>query len=400
MKLEIVKMSFESLLSNKTRSFLSMLGIIIGVATIFAIFTIGQGAQNAVDEQFEGFSVNSVMVFGNRGKGSTGSSKLTTEDAKYVADRSDNIIIASGIINGGAGVKYGTEEGNYEISGVDENYIEGTNFELESGRIISSADVKNRERVAVVGSTIVEDLFEEGEEVLGESIVISGKKIEIIGTLKEKGAGMNSSDNKIITPYTTAQQSILGNKAATVLFFEATSVDNIEAAKEDIIALLREKHGLKSSQEDDFKVFDAGSMIEGAQDAAKMMSLFLMSIAAIALLVSGIGIMNVMFATVSERTKEIGIAKAIGGKRKDILGQFVLESVVLSMMGGIIGVLVGNGIVYIVNKTPLAEFIQLAPSLKGMIIGVGFSVLVGVFFGFYPALKASRLDPVDALRSE
>ena len=185
-----------------------------------------------------------------------------------------------------------------------------------------------------------------------------------------------------------------------MLNIEADSVDNIKLATEEVTAILREAHKLKEDAEDDFRVMDAGSMVGAAQDTASLMSLVLTLIAAITLVVSGIGIMNVMFATVSERTKEIGIAKAIGGKRKDILTQFLLESVTLSIIGGIIGVVIGTGIIYLSNKTQLASLITLAPSFSGVVIGVSFSVLVGVAFGFYPALKASRLDPVDALRSE
>jgi putative ABC transport system permease protein len=185
-----------------------------------------------------------------------------------------------------------------------------------------------------------------------------------------------------------------------MLNIEADSVDNIEAATEELTAILREEHKLKDGTEDDFRIMDAGSMVGAAQDSASLMSLVLTLIAAITLIVSGIGIMNVMFATVSERTKEIGIAKAIGGKRKDILTQFLLESVALSILGGVFGVIIGTGVIYIINNTQLAELISLSPSFSGIVIGVGFSVLVGVTFGFYPAMKASRLDPVDALRSE
>jgi len=201
----------------------------------------------------------------------------------------------------------------------------------------------------------------------------------------------------VILPNTAAEKNILGGRGMVMINIQADSVDNIEAATQEITAILRAEHKLKIDQEDDFRIMDAGSMVATAQETAKMMSYLLTAIAAITLLVSGIGIMNVMFVTVAERTKEIGIAKAIGGKRADILWQFLLESVILSMLGGLIGIGLGLGLIPLVAKI---NIITLAYSWNGPIIGFSFSVLVGIFFGFYPAFKASRLDPVDALRSE
>ncbi|MCK5211876.1 FtsX-like permease family protein [Candidatus Parcubacteria bacterium] len=209
--------------------------------------------------------------------------------------------------------------------------------------------------------------------------------------------GRSSLDDAVFLPNTFAEKSILGSKAFLMIFTLADDVENIEIASKEIVSVLRNEHKLRDSQDDDFRIMDAGAMVGAAQDAAALMSLLLTAIAAITLLVSGIGIMNVMFVTVAERTKEIGIAKAIGGKQGDILSQFLLESVILSMMGGVIGLIIGNSIIFIFRNT---ELISLAPSLMGIIIGFGFSALVGITFGFYPALKASRLDPVDALRSE
>lgn len=396
---EIVKMSLESLLAKKTRSFLSMLGIIIGVSTVIAVFAIGQGAQKAVDEQFEGLSANSIMVMSNRGRGNTGSSKLQTADAEAILDSAEHISIAVGSIRGSASVSYGSESGSLNVVGTTIGYFDVSNLKLATGRIFAEDEVKNKAKVAVLGSGAVETLFPDEEEIIGATITVAGKKIEVIGTLEELGTSMGPMrpDDSIVMPNTTAEKSILGGSGFIMLNTQADSVENMELATAELTAILRKEHGLKISQEDDFRIMDAGSMVGAAQDAAALMSLLLTAIAAITLLVSGIGIMNVMFVTVAERTKEIGIAKAIGGKRADILSQFLLESVVLSMIGGIIGVIVGNSVIFLFRNT---ELITLAPSLLGVVIGFGFSVLVGVFFGFYPALKASRLDPVDALRSE
>jgi putative ABC transport system permease protein len=228
---------------------------------------------------------------------------------------------------------------------------------------------------------------------------VAGKKIEVVGVLKKLGSrvGMISVDESVIIPSTTAEKSILGTRGQVMITTTVDNVDNTALATSSITTVLRTEHNLKASQEDDFRIMDAGSMVAAAQASAKTMTALLTAIAAITLLVSGIGIMNVMFVTVAERTKEIGIAKAIGGKRTDILSQFLLESVILSMVGGLIGMTIGQVAIPIISYFDL---ISMASSWTGPIIGFTFSVLVGIFFGFYPAFKASRLDPVDALRSE
>ena len=397
MKLEIIKMAFESLLANKTRTFLSMLGIIIGVSTVIAVFAIGQGAKKAVDDQFQGLSANSILVMAMRGK--TESSKLKTADSKVIVENCPHISEATAVIQENMTVSFKSEDGTFGILGVESNYFEMSNIKIDKGRLISEEDMDNNEKVAVIGSGVAETLFSEEEEIIGKNIKINGKIIEVIGIVKETGRSMGRSslDDSVFLPNSMAEKSILGSKAFIMIFTIADDVENIEIASKEIVLSLRNEHKLKDSQADDFRIMDAGAMVGAAQDAAKLMSLLLTTIAAITLLVSGIGIMNVMFVTVAERTKEIGIAKAIGGKRGDILSQFLLESVVLSMIGGVIGIIIGNSVIFIFRNT---ELITLAPSLIGIIIGFSFSVLVGAFFGFYPALKASRLDPVDALRSE
>jgi len=403
MNIEIIKMAFEALLGNKLRAALSMLGIIIGVTTVIAVFAIGQGAQNAVDAQFQNLSANSIIIMGTFGRGATQSSKLSTADAQAIMAQAEHVKSAAGSITGNLSASYGSESGSYNIIGADANYFSISNLKLGSGRFFEESDLDSKAMVAVIGSDIVVALYADGSDPVGTTITVGGKRLEVIGTLAEIGSniGRMSPDEAIIVPDTTAQKSLLGSQGQIMINAQSDTVDNITLATEEITAILRSEHKLKVTQEDDFRIMDAGSMVGAAQDTAKMLTLLLTAIAAITLLVSGVGIMNVMFVTVAERTKEIGIAKAIGGKQGDILWQFLLESVALSMIGGIVGILLGHGAIYLVNKIEsLSALITLAPSLAGVSIGFGFSVLVGVTFGFYPALKASRLDPVDALRSE
>jgi len=392
-------MAFESLLSNKTRTVLSMLGIIIGVSTVIAVFGVGKGVEATVNKQFQGLSANSLLITSNQERGATASSKFKASDGQVIKDKAEHIKDVTVLARGSATVSFGKESGNFSAMGVGANYFQVSNYKIASGRFFDDAEVLNRAKTIVLGSTAVETLFPDGGNPLGQSIVIKGKNYEIIGVLSKIGSsfGPVSPDESLFIPYTTAEANILGEKAQVMINATVDDINNVALAIESVTAVLREAHDLKSGQADDFRIRDAGSMVATAQESAKLMTTFLMVIAAITLLVSGIGIMNVMFVTVAERTKEIGIAKAIGGKQSDILSQFLLESVVLSMIGGLLGILLGSGALLLINRSGL---ITIAYTLQGPIIGFSFSVFVGVFFGFVPAFKASRLDPVDALRSE
>ena len=396
---EIIKMAFESLLAKKMRSFLSMLGIIIGVSTVIAVFAIGQGAKQAVNEQFEGLSANSILIIGNLGRSSTASSKLSMDDADALRERGEHISVALGSVQGSADVSYGGNGSSITVIGSSQEYFGVSNLDFASGAAFTDQDMDEDAKVAVLGATVLEELYIESTDIIGETITIAGKKFEIVGVLEELGSSMGPFriDESIIVPSGIAEKSVLGSGGMVMLNIQTDSIENVAAAKEELTTILREEHKLRIDQEDDFRIMDAGSMVAAAQESAALMGFLLTAVAAITLLVSGIGIMNVMFVTVAERTKEIGIAKAIGGKQSDILSQFLLESIILSTLGGIIGIALGQIAIPILSNL---NIMLMSSSITGPIIGFSFSVIVGVFFGFYPAYQASKLDPVDALRSE
>jgi len=392
-KLETIGMAFEALVSNKFRTLLSMLGIIIGVATVIGVVSIGAGAKAQIEEQFKNLSVTSIIVFPTRG---TGNSKLSEDDLGAVLAESNFVSEGNASVSGSSNIAFGTEQASATIMGITENFFSVSNLNFLHGENFTLQDNQDRNKVIILGYTLAETLFVTPDQAVGKTVKVNNRQFTVTGVLEENGSSTfgTSYDDTAYAPLNSAQQNILGNNAQVRLVFLANEVELMDLAQDEITSILRTEHRLRDNQDDDFQLRDPGSIVSSATETSDTLAFLLIAVASMVLLVSGIGIMNVMFVTVAERTKEIGVLKAIGAKQKDILTQFLLESIMLSITGGVLGIILGMSIV------PFLKDYGAIQSISGAILGFTFSVIVGIFFGFYPALKASKLDPVDALRSE
>ena len=400
---ESVQIAVTALLGNKLRSILTMLGIIIGVGAVIAMISIGMGVKQNVTNSIASLGSNMLIVMpGSTNKGgvrsAAGSSqKLKYEDAEAIIKKIKNIDYVSPTVNGSYQIVNGHENWNSSVYGVTPEYLKIRDLTIGTGSFITQNDLNSRNRVAVIGTTVATNLFE-SENPVGKNIRIN-KPYKVIGVIESKGQSSmgQDQDDVVIIPLTTAQERLMGITYIRSINIQVSSADKIESVQGQVETLLRQRHHIVGDKEDDFTVRNLTSLMETMTSTTTMLTLFLGSIAAISLLVGGIGIMNIMMVSVTERTREIGIRKALGATFKNIMMQFLIESVVIGVIGGLLGVAVGVGIALAIAKTGLFQTVITAAPI---LISFSFSVGIGLFFGIYPARKAARLDPIEALRYE
>lgn len=404
---ENIKIAFQSLFLNKLRSALTMLGIIIGVGAVVAIMSIGTGTQASVVKSIQGIGSNLVIVMpGNRQNdmgplnqfSSSGKEALKLQDIDAIQKYAKHIEGVIPVILSAAPVVYMNKGLNVSIYASSEDAVRIYNFEIDTGKFFSKSDVANSANVAVLGKTVKEKLFGDSDP-LGKSIKIMGKNFKIIGTVKSKGTNTfgQDQDNTIAIPITTAMNKLYGQNYLSLIMAKTANEKDMDLASEEITRILKKQHGIKSGEKNDFNIQSQTEILNILSAVTNIFTIAISSIAAISLLVGGIGIMNIMLVSVTERTREIGIRKAIGAKNKDILTQFLTESVVLSLTGGLMGIIFAFIISILLNKySPISTSI----SGSSIILAISFSTFVGLFFGIYPAMRAARLNPIEALRYE
>ncbi len=398
-------------MANRLRSALTMLGIIFGVAAVIAAVSMTEGAKTATLKQFERFGTNLLTVRPGQMRhgpvrGGMGSQQnLTWADAEAIAKECPSVVAVVPEVDTSAQVKAGNANTNTRIAGVTENFPSVREFRLAEGTFFAAREVKARSKVAVLGPTVVQNLFGAGSSVVGEQIKINGVTFRVLGQLEGKGdMGPFSQDDQIMIPITTAMYRLIGRRGGAgaprdsvgFIHVQFTNMKLADQARAEVEALLRERHGLRPETENDFHVMSAADFIAGAEEASRIMTLLFASIAAVSLLVGGIGIMNIMLVSVTERTREIGLRKALGATPRDILLQFLIEALTLSLVGGGIGVVVGTSLSYLLRAVGL----NTAISVPWVVVAFSFAACVGIVFGLLPSRKAALLHPVEALHYE
>jgi putative ABC transport system permease protein len=404
-----MRIAFRALRVNKMRSALTMLGIIIGVGAVIAMVAVGSGATERIQEQIASIGSNVIMVLpgsitasGIRlGQGFAVS--LTTDDARAIARDCPSVQAVAPSTRGGAQVVFGNNNWATQILGTTPDYLSIREIQMQSGNPFTQQDVDAAAKVALLGQTVVNNLFN-GEDPVGQVIRIKQVPFTVAGTLAPKGQspGGQDQDDVILVPITTAQKKLFGVRQARAnsvgnLMVQAVGPQFIQSAQEEMRTVLRQRHHLQPGQDDDFTIRDLEEVFQAQETSSRVMSILLAAIASVSLIVGGIGIMNIMLVSVTERTREIGLRQAVGAKTKDILTQFLVEAVALSLLGGTVGILLG-----IVASKLISIFAEWSTLVSpgAILMAFLFSALVGVFFGFYPARKAALLDPIEALRYE
>jgi putative ABC transport system permease protein len=398
-----ILMALRGLSANKLRSFLTMLGVIIGVGAVIIAIAIGQGSREAAAESIRRLGTNVLTAVPgqqrrggiNFGFGSINTMKL--RDAEAIKRGAPSVARVSPGVQRNAQVKYQNKNTNVQIQGTGEDYPPIANHVIREGRYFNAQEVKSLRRVAVLGSTTAKDLFDRASPI-NKTIRINGQSFQVIGVFREKGGlGFRNPDDAVYVPVTTAMRRLFGMENITSITIQARSELLMDKANDEVDQILRRMHNIPTGGNADFIIFNQADFAQAQNEQQDTFSKLIIYLAVVSLLVGGIGIMNIMLVSVTERTREIGIRKAIGAKRRNILTQFLLEAVFLSLTGGVIGVIfgiVGSELVGSINNWKIIR------SMESVALAFSFSAVVGIFFGFYPALKASKLNPIEALRYE
>ena len=404
--LMIIRVAFRALVRNKMRAALTMLGIIIGVAAVIAMVSIGQGASASVQAQIESIGTNLLFVSAGAqnvggvrgGTGDNGTNTLTVEDLEAIKREVPSVSMVTPAVNARSQLVAGNMNWNTSVQGVSEQYPEIRKWTVQSGAFFTDADVRTAARVIVVGQTIADNLFA-GTDPVGQTLRVMNLPFRVVGVMARKGQDAQGRDQDDIAfaPYTTVQKKVLGSPRVQIAYVSAVSQDATYTAQAQTTDLLRQRHKLTASEANDFTVRNMTDVAEAANETSKTMTILLACIAGVSLLVGGIGIMNIMLVSVTERTREIGIRMAIGARSSAVRTQFLIESIVLSLTGGSIGIVLGIALSLAI---PAMLGWPTLVSTMAIIGSVLFSAAVGIFFGYYPARKAAALDPIEALRYE
>ena len=403
--LNLIRIALRAMTRNKMRTFLTMLGIIIGVASVITMLAIGEGSKQSIEKQISDMGANMIMISPSSGMQggvrleASSMQRLTLDDVKAIKEKAKNVSAISPFVSSGGQVVAGSNNWPASIQGVGPDFLDIRKMEIKEGIMFTERDIRSAAKVCLLGKTVIDNLFPNGESPIGKNIRFNQIPFTVIGTLAEKGQNTfgQDQDDVIIAPYTTLQKRVLAINHVQSIYVSAVSEAVSVQAVDEITEILRDMHELRANELDDFSVRSQQELISTISSTSEMLTVLLAAIAGISLLVGGIGIMNIMFVSVTERTREIGLRMAVGGKGKHILTQFLMEAIIVSIGGGLIGVTFGLSVSLLIGK---AAGWPVTVSEQSIIVSFMVCTIIGVFFGWYPARKAASLDPIEALRYE